>query len=197
MFRQSGGSGEKERERILGQEYRLDMGSGHSKPQEKVRLPWRARRMWRRIRRAESRAQGTQITEEGWKDNRGDGGPGRQRADCDWTSQSQGKTMLATGDTSQQRRHRGAGSPGWREPPRTRSGDGSAGNPSESCRAAEASEVKTVEQGAHLFMPCSAKSLQSCPTLCNPIDGSPPGSPVPGILLARTLEWVASSFSNV
>ena len=37
----------------------------------------------------------------------------------------------------------------------------------------------------------AAKSLQSCPTLCNPIDGSPPGSPVPGILQARTLEWVA------
>ena len=42
-----------------------------------------------------------------------------------------------------------------------------------------------------------AKSLQSCPTLCDPIDGSPPGSPVPGILQARTLEWVAISFSNV
>ena len=41
-----------------------------------------------------------------------------------------------------------------------------------------------------------AKLLQSCPTLCNPIDGSPPGSPVPGILQARTLEWVAISFSN-
>ena len=41
-----------------------------------------------------------------------------------------------------------------------------------------------------------AKSLQSCPTLRNPIDGSPPGSPVPRILQARTLEWVASSFSN-
>ena len=40
----------------------------------------------------------------------------------------------------------------------------------------------------------AAKSLQSCPTLCNPIDGSLPGSPVPGILQARTLEWVASSF---
>ena len=39
-------------------------------------------------------------------------------------------------------------------------------------------------------------SLQSCPTLCDPIDGSPPGSPVPGILQARTLEWVAISFSN-
>ena len=50
-------------------------------------------------------------------------------------------------------------------------------------------------------LPCpaataAAKSLQSCPTLCDPIDGSPPGSPVPGILQARTLEWVAISFSS-
>ena len=42
----------------------------------------------------------------------------------------------------------------------------------------------------------AAKSLQSCPTLCDSIDRSPPGSPVPGILQARTLEWVAISFSN-
>ena len=42
----------------------------------------------------------------------------------------------------------------------------------------------------------AAKSFQSCPTLCDPIDGSPPGSPIPGILQARTLEWVAISFSN-
>ena len=42
----------------------------------------------------------------------------------------------------------------------------------------------------------AAKLLQSCPTLCDPIDGSPPGSPIPGILQARTLEWVAISFSN-
>ena len=42
----------------------------------------------------------------------------------------------------------------------------------------------------------AAKSLQSCPTLCDPMDSSPPGSPVPGILQARTLEWVAISFSN-
>ena len=42
----------------------------------------------------------------------------------------------------------------------------------------------------------AAKSLQSCPTLCDPIDGSPPGSAVPGILQARTLEWVAISFSS-
>ena len=42
----------------------------------------------------------------------------------------------------------------------------------------------------------AAKSLQLCPTLCDPIDGSPPGSSVPGVLQARTLEWVAISFSN-
>jgi len=44
--------------------------------------------------------------------------------------------------------------------------------------------------------PDAAKSLQSCPTLCDPIDGGPPGFPVPGILQARTLEWVAISFSK-
>ena len=48
----------------------------------------------------------------------------------------------------------------------------------------------------HLFICCPAKSLQSRPTLCDARDGSPPGSPVPGILQARTLEWVAISFSN-
>ena len=51
----------------------------------------------------------------------------------------------------------------------------------------------------HLCLPdtaAAAKSLQSCPTLCDPRDGSPPGSPVPGILQARTLEWVAISFSS-
>ena len=42
----------------------------------------------------------------------------------------------------------------------------------------------------------AAKSLQSCPTLCDPIDSSPPGTPIPGILQARTLEWVAVAFSN-
>ena len=47
------------------------------------------------------------------------------------------------------------------------------------------------------FKFAAAESLQSCLTLCNPTDGSPPGSPVPGILQARTLEWVAISFSNL
>ena len=50
--------------------------------------------------------------------------------------------------------------------------------------------------GKPVFHAAAAKSLQSCPTLCDPVDGSPPGSPVPGILQARTLEWVAISFSN-
>ena len=48
----------------------------------------------------------------------------------------------------------------------------------------------------HVLLKPDAKSLQSCLTLCDPIDGSPPGSAVPGILQARTLEWVAISFSN-
>ena len=48
-----------------------------------------------------------------------------------------------------------------------------------------------------LWVALAVKSLQSCPTLCNPIDGSPPGSAIPEILQARTLEWVAISFSNV
>ena len=51
--------------------------------------------------------------------------------------------------------------------------------------------------GKTTALTAAAKSLQSCPTLCDPTDGSPPGSPVPGILQARTLEWVAISFSNV
>ena len=52
--------------------------------------------------------------------------------------------------------------------------------------------LDTVGEGAA----AAAKSLQSCLTLCDPIDGSPPGSPIPGILQARALEWVAISFSN-
>ena len=55
-----------------------------------------------------------------------------------------------------------------------------------------------MEENELLFKPAAAatKSLQSCPSLCDPRDGSPPGSPVPEILQARTLEWVAISFSN-
>ena len=53
-----------------------------------------------------------------------------------------------------------------------------------------------VERAAAAAAAAAAKSCQSCPTLCDPTDGSPPGSSVPGILQARTLEWVAISFSN-
>ena len=55
---------------------------------------------------------------------------------------------------------------------------------------------KSVCRSATATAAAAAKSLQSCPTLCDPIDGSPSGSPVPGILQARTLEWVAISFSS-
>ena len=54
----------------------------------------------------------------------------------------------------------------------------------------------TVTASSHAAAAAAAKSLQSCLTLCDRIDGSPPGSPIPGILQARTLEWVAMSFSN-
>ena len=57
-------------------------------------------------------------------------------------------------------------------------------------------QIQVVTPAAAAAAAAAAKSLQSCPTLCNPIDGSPPGFPVPGILQARTLEWVAISFSN-
>ena len=63
-------------------------------------------------------------------------------------------------------------------------------------------ELSSSRQGCfplkvgRLVAAAAAKSLQSCLTLCDPMDGSPPGSPVPGILQARTLEWVAISFSN-
>ena len=53
------------------------------------------------------------------------------------------------------------------------------------------------EDSEGLLIPTTTKSLQSCPTLCDPIDGGPLGSSVPGILQARILEWVAISFSNV
>ena len=53
-----------------------------------------------------------------------------------------------------------------------------------------------IVPGTAFISSAAAKSLQSGPTLCDPIDGSPPGSPIPGILQARTMEWVAISFSN-
>ena len=57
-------------------------------------------------------------------------------------------------------------------------------------------QISSKQQNLSETAAAAAKSLQSCPTLCDPIDGSPPGSPVPGILQARTLEWVVISFSN-
>ena len=58
------------------------------------------------------------------------------------------------------------------------------------------SENQGDDSEIHVEGAAAAKLLQSYPTLCDPIDGSPPGSPVPGILQARTLEWVVISFSN-
>ena len=63
-----------------------------------------------------------------------------------------------------------------------------------SCFLDDAMDVGNLISGSSSF--AAAKSLQLCPTLCDPIDSSPPGFPVPGILQARTLEWVAISFSN-
>ena len=57
-------------------------------------------------------------------------------------------------------------------------------------------EVTKIHESFLVGNAAAAKSLQLCLTLCDPIDGSPPDSPVPGILQARTLEWVAISFSN-
>ena len=59
----------------------------------------------------------------------------------------------------------------------------------------ELKEMRTISD-TPAAAAAAAKSIQSCPTLCDPIDSSPPGFPIPGILQARTLEWVAISFSN-
>ena len=56
--------------------------------------------------------------------------------------------------------------------------------------------LKSFGHRVYYISAAAAKLLQLCPALCDPVDGSPPGSPVPGILQARTLEWVAISFSN-
>ena len=65
-------------------------------------------------------------------------------------------------------------------------------------RGSKPDPPREVEGSGHAAAAAAAaKSLQSCPTLCDPIDGSPPGSPVPGILQARALEWVAIAFSGV
>ena len=58
------------------------------------------------------------------------------------------------------------------------------------------SDRTKATEHACMHVAAAAKSLQLCPTLCDPIDGSPPGSAIPGILQARILEWVAISFSN-
>ena len=58
------------------------------------------------------------------------------------------------------------------------------------------SKYVCVSVCVYVYAAAAAKSLQLCLTLCDPVDGSPPGSPVPGILQARILEWVAISFSN-
>ena len=58
------------------------------------------------------------------------------------------------------------------------------------------SDLRGISETTNISPAAAAKSLQSCPTLCNPIDGSPPGSSIPGILQATILEWVAISFSN-
>ena len=85
-----------------------------------------------------------------------------------------------------------------------------AENKKEGSRVADAEADKRPEEDVDLIrllvlmhqkgmlpgVAATAKSLQSCPNLCDPIDSSPPGSPVPGILQARTLEWVAISFSK-
>ena len=69
------------------------------------------------------------------------------------------------------------------------------------CGPSQEGKVKVAQSCPALcnlmdYTAAAAKSLQSCLTLCDPIDSSPPGSPIPGILQARTLEWVAISFSN-
>ena len=62
--------------------------------------------------------------------------------------------------------------------------------------ALQADSLPSEPPGKPIIPHAAAKLLQSCLTLCNPRDGSPPGSPIPGILQARILEWVAISFSN-
>ena len=64
------------------------------------------------------------------------------------------------------------------------------------CDVMEDTEGSTVSLSLLILSAAAAKSLQSCLTLCDPIDGSPPDSPIPGILQARILEWVVISFSN-
>ena len=75
-------------------------------------------------------------------------------------------------------------------------GDGDGQGSLVYCNPCGPKELDMTEQLNNTAAAAAAKWLQSCPTLCDPRDGSPPGFPVPGILQARTLEWVAISFSN-
>ena len=68
--------------------------------------------------------------------------------------------------------------------------------PSQNTNEYHPKRVWTEQSMGNVFHAAAAKLFQPCLTLCDPIDGSPPGSPIPGILQARTLEWVAISFSN-
>ena len=82
------------------------------------------------------------------------------------------------------------------------SGGPAAKTPCSQCLGAQVQSLSgnliphATTESSYAAAAAAAKSLQSCPTLCNPTDSSPPDSPVPGILQARTLEWVAISFSN-
>ena len=71
-----------------------------------------------------------------------------------------------------------------------------AGYSAQGCKESDMTERLSTVAAAAAAAAAAAKSLQLCPTLCDPIDGSPPGSPFPGILQARTLEWAAISSSN-
>ena len=76
-------------------------------------------------------------------------------------------------------------------------GQSNASVPTLGCNLPALSVLTSIASGtSHPEATAAAKSRQSCPTLCDPRDGSPPGSTIPGILQARTLEWVAISFSN-
>ena len=99
------------------------------------------------------------------------------------------------GDTRDGSIHGSGRSPeeGWQPTPVFMPGKSHGQRRQAGCRPWGHKQLDTTER---LSTSTTAKLLQSCTTLCDPIDGSPPGSPVPGILQARTMEWVAISFSN-
>ena len=98
--------------------------------------------------------------------------------------------LKTSGDAASTALKAGATTNAHTEPRDSSSVSAAAPGPGTLCQAEDQSTALKNTAAA------AAKSLQSCPTLCDPIDGSPPGSPVPGILQARTLEWAAISFSN-